>query len=332
VSERFIDLLRQNFAAKHQTLIFLNRRGFANFLQCTLCGYVWRCPYCSVTLTLHLKRKQLNCHHCDYRRPTTSICPECKNESLTGVGAGTEQVETTLQQLIPEARIARMDRDTTAKRGSQEALIRRWGRGELDILVGTQMITKGHDVAGVTLVGALLADLSLNLPDFRAAERTFQLLSQVGGRSGRGDAPGRVIIQTYAPDHYALEFLIAHDYKGFFAAESEFRRALSYPPYGRLVNLRLDGPKMSEVEQRARALAAGLRELQTGTAKFRDTIEVLGPAPAPIEKLRNRFRWQLLLKGKQSAALLDFARHARGLMPRAPNLRLHIDVDPYSML
>ena len=332
VSERFVDLLRQNFAAKHQTLIFLNRRGFANFLQCTLCGHVWRCPYCSVTLTLHLKRQLLSCHHCDYRRPTTNTCPECKNESLIAVGVGTEQVETTLQQLIPEARIARMDRDTTTKRGSQEALIRRWERGELDILVGTQMITKGHDVAGVTLVGALLADLSLNLPDFRAAERTFQLLSQVGGRSGRGDDPGRVIIQTYAPDHYALEFLVAHDYKGFFAAESEFRRALSYPPYGRLVNLRLDGPKMSEVEQRARELAAGLRELQTGTAKFRDQIEVLGPAPAPIEKLRNRFRWQLLLKGKQSTALLDFARHARALLPRAPNLRLHIDVDPYSML
>ncbi|MBM2803771.1 MAG: replication restart helicase PriA [Deltaproteobacteria bacterium] len=332
LSESFVRLLRQNLAAKHQTLIFLNRRGFANFLQCTLCGHVWRCSYCSVTLTLHLKLKILTCHHCDYRRPTTNLCPECKNESLTPVGAGTEQVETTLQQLIPEARIARMDRDTTGKRGSQEALIRRWERGELDILVGTQMITKGHDVSGVTLVGALLADLSLNLPDFRAAERTFQLLSQVAGRSGRGDDPGRVIIQTYAPDHYALEFLIAHDYKGFFAAESEFRRALNYPPYGRLVNLRLDGPKMAEVEQRAQALAAGLRELQHRTAIFREQIEVLGPAPAPIEKLRNRFRWQLLLKGKQSAPLLDFARHARALIPRSPSLRLHIDVDPYSML
>jgi len=332
LSASFVDLLRQNLAAKRQTLIFLNRRGFANFLQCTLCGHVWRCSYCSVTLTLHLKQKILTCHHCDYRRPTTNLCPECKNESLAAVGTGTEQVETTLQQLVPEARIARMDRDTTGQRGSQEALIRRWERGELDILVGTQMITKGHDVAGVTLVGALLADLSLNLPDFRAAERTFQLLSQVAGRSGRGDDPGRVIIQTYAPDHYALEYLIAHDYKGFFAAESEFRRALNYPPYGRLVNLRLDGPKMAEVEQRARALAAGLRELQNRTAKFREQIEVLGPAPAPIEKLRNRFRWQLLLKGKQRAALLEFARHARTLMPRSANLRLHIDVDPYSML
>src|SRR5262245_10373904 len=209
MSESFVDLLRQNLTAKRQTLIFLNRRGFANFLQCTLCGYVWRCPYCSVTLTLHLKQRSISCHHCDYRRPTTNSCPECKNESLTAIGAGTEQVEAILRHLMPEARVARMDRDTTSKRGSHEALIRRWERGEIDILVGTQMITKGHDVSRVTLVGALLADLSLNLPDFRASERTFQLLSQVAGRSGRGDDPGRVVIQTYAPDHYALQFLVA---------------------------------------------------------------------------------------------------------------------------
>lgn len=332
ISDSLVALLRRNFAANHQTLIFLNRRGFANFLQCVLCGHVWRCPYCSVTLTLHREQKSISCHHCDYRRPTTNVCPECKNESLNAVGAGTEQVEAMLHKLIPGARIARMDRDTTSKRGSQEALIRRWERGEIDVLVGTQMITKGHDVSGVTLVGALLADLSLNLPDFRAAERTFQLLSQVAGRSGRGDDPGRVIIQTYAPDHYALKFLLAHDYQGFFAAESEFRRLLNYPPYGRLINLRIDGPKMADVERQAQALAAGLRELLTRTAKYREQIEVLGPAPAPIEKLRNRFRWQILLKGKQSPTLLELAREARSLVPRSRAVRLHIDVDPYSML
>jgi len=332
MSDTFVALLRENLTAKHQTLIFLNRRGFANFLQCVLCGHVWRCPYCSVTLTLHLGRKSLSCHHCDYRRPTTSICPECKNESLNAVGAGTEQVESILQKLLPEARVARMDRDTTSKRGSQEALIRRWEKGEIDILVGTQMITKGHDVSGVTLVGALLADLSMNLPDFRAAERTFQLLSQVAGRSGRGDDPGRVIIQTYAPDHYALKFLVAHDYQGFFAAESEFRRMLNYPPYGRLINLRLDAPKLADVEQQAQTLAAELRQWLTRTEKSRQPIEVLGPAPAPIEKLRNRFRWQILLKGKHSPALLELARQARALVPRARAVRLHIDVDPYSML
>ena len=194
------------------------------------------------------------------------------------------------------------------------------------------MITKGHDVSGVTLVGALLADLSLNLPDFRAAERTFQLLSQVAGRSGRGDDPGRVIIQTYAPDHYAIQFLVAHDYKGFFAAESEFRRALNYPPFSRLVSLRLDGPKLEAVEKRAHTLATKLRELQHCQSRFREHIEVLGPAAAPIERVRNRYRWQLLLRSKQNTPLLQFARQARELLPPSRGVRLHIDVDPYTML
>lgn len=332
ISGVFADALRENFQAGLQTLIFLNRRGFANFLQCSLCGYVWRCPYCSVTLTLHLKQSRLSCHHCDFRRPTTAVCPECRNETLGAVGSGTERVEQALKHLIPQARVTRMDRDTTGRRGSHEEIIRRWEKGEIDILVGTQMITKGHDVFGVTLVGALLADHSLNLPDFRAAERTFQVLSQVAGRAGRGDNPGRVIIQTYAPDHYAMEHLVAHDYKGFFAAESEFRRALDYPPYGRLVNLRLDGPKLAEVETRAKELAGALRDLQAGNAKFAEQIQVLGPAPAPIEKLRNRYRWQLLLRSKQSSTLLSFARQARELVPRSRSIRLHIDVDPNSML
>ena len=332
ISGVFADALRENFQAGLQTLIFLNRRGFANFLQCSSCGHVWRCPYCSVTLTLHLKQSCLSCHHCDFRRPATDVCPECKNATLGAVGSGTERVEQALKHLVPQARVTRMDRDTTGKRGSHEEIIRRWEKGEIDILVGTQMITKGHDVFGVTLVGALLADHSLNLPDFRAAERTFQVLSQVAGRAGRGDNPGRVIIQTYAPDHYAMEHLVAHDYKGFFAAESEFRRALDYPPYGRLVNLRLDGPKLSEVETKAKELAAALRELQARNAKFAEQVQVLGPAAAPIEKLRNRYRWQLLLRSKQSSTLLSFARQARDLLPRSRSIRLHIDVDPNSML
>jgi primosomal protein N' (replication factor Y) len=194
------------------------------------------------------------------------------------------------------------------------------------------MITKGHDVSGVTLVGALLADLSLNLPDFRAAERTFQILSQVGGRSGRGEVVGRVIIQTYAPEHYAIQYLVKHDYKGFFAAEIEFRRTLNYPPFGRLVNLRIDGPKADEVETSARALSAKLRTQQRRDARLAQQIDILGPAPAPIEKLRNRFRWQILLKGKTSSSLLDFAKRAQALFPRARGTRLQIDVDPYNML
>ncbi|MGE5853823.1 MAG: primosomal protein N' [Deltaproteobacteria bacterium] len=331
-SDELVRALKENFYSGHQTLIFLNRRGFANFVQCRACGYVWRCPQCSVTLTLHLKLNRMSCHHCDYRRPLTDNCPECHDNTLSGVGGGTERVEQILKHLLPDARVARMDRDTTHGRGSHEALIRRWEKGDIDILVGTQMVTKGHDVFGVTVVGALLADLSLNMPDFRAAERTFQLLSQVAGRSGRGDNPGRVIVQTYAPDHYAIRFLIAHDYRGFFTSELEFRRALNYPPFSRLVNLRVDGPKLTDVETKIQFLATELRTLQSRNAEIYHEVEVLGPAAAPIEKLRNRYRWQLLLRSKQSSRVLKLARAAREILPNSHAVRLHIDVDPSSML
>ncbi|HUD00523.1 MAG TPA: primosomal protein N', partial [Candidatus Polarisedimenticolaceae bacterium] len=324
--------IKRNFEDNRQTLIFLNRRGFANFLQCTRCGYVLRCSYCSVTLTLHLKRNVVRCHHCDFSRPIEAVCPECGTETLTGVGAGTEQIEKTLLDLVPEARIARMDRDTTGKRGSHAELIRRWESGDIDILIGTQMITKGHDVFGVTLVGALLADMSLNLPDFRSAERTFQILSQVAGRSGRGDDPGRVIIQTYGPEHYAIQPLINHDYKKFFAKEIEFRRALGYPPFGKLINLRLDGPNPEHVEEKAKAVLKKIVAIQSSNPKYREHIEVLGPAPSPIEKLRNRYRWQLLLKGNQISPLIGLASAVRETFTRARSVRLHIDVDPYNML
>jgi len=332
LSEPLATAIKRNFEDKRQTLIFLNRRGFANFLQCTRCGYVLRCSYCSVTLTLHLKHNVVRCHHCDFSRAVERHCPDCGNESLAGVGAGTEQIEKILDDLVPEARIARMDRDTTGKRGSHTDLIRRWESGDIDILIGTQMITKGHDVSGVTLVGALLADMSLNLPDFRSAERTFQILSQVAGRSGRGDDPGRVIIQTYGPEHYAIQPLIDHDYKKFFAKEIEFRRALGYPPFGKLVNLRLDGPNPEHVEASAQALLKKIRAIQSGNSKYREHIEILGPAPSPIEKLRSRYRWQLLLKGKQISPLIGLATAVRETFTRARNVRLHIDVDPYNML
>jgi primosomal protein N' (replication factor Y) len=332
ISDRFVAFLTKNYQASRQSLVFLNRRGFANFLQCVFCGHVLRCSHCSVTLTFHRKQKIACCHHCNFRRPANELCPECGNPSLSGMGVGTEQIEELLQRLVPQARIARMDRDTTSKRGAHEQLIRRWEKGEIDILVGTQMITKGHDVSGVTLVGALLADLSLNLPDFRAGERTFQLLSQVAGRSGRGDNPGTVIIQTYAPDHYAIQHLVDHDYRGFFAAEIEFRRALNYPPFSRLVGLRLEGPKVDEVEAKARNLATTLRDKLDKNPTARDAIEILGPAPAPIQKLRNRYRWQFLLKGRKSSSLLELAKQARDTLPRSRTLRLHVDVDPYNML
>ena len=332
ISARLAAALKHNYLRSRQSLIFLNRRGFSNFLQCTRCGYVLRCQYCSITLTHHLKQKTVCCHHCNFRRPVTEICPGCGHSTLLGVGAGTEQIEECLHELVPGARIARMDRDTTGKRGSHETLIRIWEKGAVDILIGTQMITKGHDVTGVTFVGALLADLSLNLPDFRAAERTFQLLSQVAGRSGRGDDAGTVIVQTYQPDHYAIQHLANHDYKGFVECEMELRRALNYPPFTRLVRLRLDGPKSDEVETKAKTLTAALRREASGKSKLQGQVEVLGPAPAPIYKLRNRYRWHVLLKGKHFSPLLELASRARDLAPQSRSARLHVDVDPYNML
>jgi primosomal protein N' (replication factor Y) len=326
------DALQENHARGQQSLIFLNRRGFANFLQCRLCGFVMRCPNCSVTMTFHLRQKIIFCHHCGFRKSASDVCPGCGNLTLSGIGFGTEQVEQELSRLMPRARVARMDRDTTSKRGSQERMIRQWEKGEIDVLVGTQMITKGHDVKGVTLVGVILADLSLNLPDFRAAERTFQLLSQVSGRAGRGKEPGRVIIQTYAPDHYAFQYVLTHDYKGFFASEIEFRRALNYPPFSRLVHLRVEGGRAQEVQARAETLGKGLCEKHKQDPKIREQIEILGPAPAPIEKLRSRYRWQILLKGKKGPLLLEFANGAREILPRSHSTRLYIDVDPYNML
>ena len=323
--------LLENHARGLQSLIFLNRRGFANFLQCRLCGFVQRCSHCSVTLTLHLKQRSLVCHHCGFRQAAGDDCPSCGNASLASVGFGTEQVERQLAELVPGARVARMDRDTTQRRGSHEVLLREWESGKIQILAGTQMITKGHDVGGVTLVGVLLADLSLNVPDFRAAERTFQLLSQVAGRAGRGSEPGRVIVQTYAPDHYALCCVREHDYRGFFDLEIEFRRALNYPPFGRLVLLRIDGPKPEEVEARAVDLGKRLRAKQK---KGREVAaaEILGPAPAPIEKLRGRYRWLILCKGRRQSELAVLAEEARKDFEKVRSARLHIDVDPYNML
>jgi len=329
-SPQLREALQANQASGQQSLIFLNRRGFANFLQCRLCGFVLRCPHCSISLTLHQKEHSVFCHHCGFRKPETDHCPECKNSTLSGIGFGTEKLEEELLRLFPSARIGRMDRDTTSRRGSQERILRQWEKGEMEILVGTQMITKGHDVAGVTLVGVILADLSLNLPDFRAAERTFQLLLQVAGRAGRGEKPGKVIIQTFVPDHYAFQFASTHDYEGFFASEMELRRALNYPPFSRLVQLRFEGPKLQEVEEKARSVGLNLRRHQQN-AKGVEQIEILGPAPAPIEKLRNRYRWQILLKGQKGPHLFKLANQARSLNPRG-RVRLLVDVDPYNML
>jgi len=328
-SPELLAALDANLAAGAQSLVFLNRRGFSNILQCRACGDAVMCPNCSVNLTWHRRVQAVRCHYCGYTIRPPERCSTCGETALGTWGIGTEQVEALLREKFPGARVARMDRDTTQRKGSQAELVRAWASGRLDILVGTQMIAKGHDVPGVTLVGVLLADLSLGFPDFRSAERTFQLLAQVAGRAGRGEHPGRVIVQTLQPAHYSLVAAAQHDFAAFAAQEMAARRELGYPPFARLVLVRVEGEQRPAVEQVAGEAARALRELAAGR------FVVLGPAPAPMERLRQRHRWQILLRGRDGSVIRQSAAAVfERISPpaRARAVRLVIDVDPQGML
>ncbi|WP_027715965.1 primosomal protein N' [Desulfuromonas sp. TF] len=326
LSESLASALRENLEREEQSLLLLNRRGFAPFLLCSDCGRTFRCPNCEITLTYHQGRRQLRCHYCDYAETPPEICPQCRGGNIEPEGAGTERLEEELAQLFPAARIARMDRDTTTRKGAHQRLMERMMRRDVDVLVGTQMVAKGHDFPGVTLVGVVGADSTLNFPDFRSAERTFALLAQVAGRAGRGAKPGRVFIQTYAPDHYALVCAAAHDYGRFYEQEIVCREELDYPPFGFLVNLVLSGNDPQRVSRGADALAEGLLR-DAGTA------EVLGPAPCPLARLRGKSRMQILLKASSRAPLRRLLSRLPDLERKIPaGVRLAVDVDPVDML
>lgn len=321
--------LRECLDAKGQAILFLNRRGFSPSLRCKSCGEVQQCPACSVALTEHRRDGRMRCHYCDFATTIQYTCLACRAEALEPIGVGTERLQDALTELFPRHVVARLDRDTAANEGVEEVLAR-LRRHEIDILVGTQMVTKGHDIPGVTLVGVILADQSLAFPDFRASERTFQLLSQVAGRAGRGEHAGRVLLQTYQPRHEAITAAMHHDYEGFYARELTVRNDLGYPPYSRLVAVRVDAVE----EDAARALGKQLADLaREHVAVKQERVVVMGPAPAPIARIRSRFRFRLLLRSSDRAALRAVAetlvqRIEQGIAPA----RASVDVDPYSML
>jgi primosomal protein N' (replication factor Y) len=317
--------LEQTLAAGEQAILFLNRRGFATFVVCVGCGHAFRCPRCSVSLTYHRAGDRLRCHYCAHHERVPTACPKCQaSATIKRFGLGTEKIEEAIAARYPRARVARLDRDTAAGRGLEDVL-GRFGRREIDVLVGTQMVTKGHDFPGVTLVGVLLADGALSLPDFRAAERTFQLLTQVAGRAGRGDRPGRVVIQTYSPTHHAVTCAGTHDYSGFFAAETAVRAELVYPPHGRLVAVRLDGPRENDVRDAARLLASR-------AASLGSDVSVLGPAEAPLARLKGRTRWHVWLKHPDRPTLRSFARALVADLEPPRDVRVTVDVDPVSAM
>jgi len=329
-SQVLLESIKDNLEQGDQSIIFLNRRGYANLMICDDCGNPVKCLHCDISLTLHKSEKILSCHYCGYQARSPIICPSCRSARVKEIGFGTERVEEALSELFPQARIARLDRDTSTNRKKFLKILKSVHQKETDILVGTQMITKGHHFPHVTLVGVIWADAGLGMPDFKAGERTFQLISQVTGRAGRGDKPGLVIIQTHQPDHYSITNAEKHDYRGFYEKELKLRQALQYPPFSRLIILRFSGDNEELVRSAATLTARQARQL---AETFRLTL--LGPAAAPLARIRDKYRWQLLVKGTDSNnlhALCD-SLAAQPVPPvRATKVTMVVDVDPESML
>ena len=304
-----------------QVILFLNRRGTATFVLCRDCGYVLRCPRCDVPLTYHGPRAHLVCHRCNHREPQPDRCPECGGKRIRYFGLGTERVEAAVRERWPDARLLRWDRDTARTHSAHASILQRFVDGTADVLVGTQMIAKGLDLPLVTVVGVISADTALNLPDFRAGERTFQLLAQVAGRAGRGLLGGRVVLQTYHPDHYAVVAAAAHDYARFAARELVFRREQGYPPYRRLAKLVYESPSPSRARAEAEALAETLRGALTRWGL--PTTDLIGPAPPFFARLRGRYRWQIILRHANPSTFLRAVPIPSGW---------RVDVDPVSVL
>lgn len=296
-SERLAGLLADRLSRGEQSILFLNRRGLAGFVSCRACGYVVRCPHCDVSLTQH-RDGRLVCHYCGYEQPQLPVCPECGSKYILGFKAGTQQVEDVVKKMFPQARVLRMDADTTRKKESYDEILSAFSDEEADILVGTQMIVKGHDFPNVTLVGVLAADLSLNANDYRAGERTFDLLTQAAGRAGRGAREGEVVIQTYQPDHYSIRYAAAQDYAGFYGEEIAYREFLCYPPAGHMLAVQVYAPD----EEEAYALAERIKEHTAGTAAARKIL-VMGPAQANVRKVKDIFRQVLYYKHRDREAL-----------------------------
>ncbi|MCF6289455.1 MAG: primosomal protein N' [Desulfobacterales bacterium] len=329
-SPDLVKALKENLGRGEQSLLFLNRRGYANLMLCRSCGRSVTCGQCQVAMTMHKGRNELLCHYCGHVRAVSAPCPSCNGSELIGVGFGTERLQAELGRILPAARVARLDRDTCSKRRDYLAVLRAMHNLEIDILVGTQMIAKGHHFPRVTLVGIVWADAGLGLPDFRAGERVYQLIGQVGGRAGRGEWPGRVIIQTHQPDHASIHLARSNDYPALYEQEISLRRGLGFPPFSRLINIRIKGRDEQAVAGAARALAGyGKGLIRSGIRG----VQLLGPAPAPLSRLRGNYRWQLLVKGIEVESLHLFCQR---LVREGPGLdrrvMVSLDVDPENML
>jgi primosomal protein N' (replication factor Y) (superfamily II helicase) len=328
LSRRLLEKIGERLERREQVMVLLNRRGYSSFVLCRSCGETVQCKNCAIAMTYHKREHRLICHYCGYMRPAPKTCPKCSSEYVQYLGTGSEKLEDMLHSLYPQARIARLDRDTVRGRDDLERVLSALQGGDIDLLVGTQMIAKGHDIPNVTLVGVVGSDAALSFPDFRAAERTFQLLTQVAGRAGRGETPGRVVLQTFFPDHYAIQFAAAHDYKGFYEKEARFRSWMHYPPFTAVSNVLVRSTKLDEALAWSGILGKWFQETRL------PEVRVLGPAAAAIVRLKTEYRYHFLIKSKSrekmNAALRAMTEHA--LAKKVPRGNLVVDVDALSML
>ena len=336
LSDKLLDAIRDNAKVGGKTILFLNRRGYSAFVLCTNCGSSVKCPNCSVSLKYHDREGKLICHYCGYSVDLYGFCETCGSKSLIRFGFGTEQLEKEIKSHFPDLRIERMDRDTTQKKFAHEIIIKKLERGEIDILIGTQMVSKGLDVKQVTLVGVVLADISLNIPDFRSCEKTFSLLTQVAGRSGRGALKGGVIVQTYNPEHYCIDEAKRHDFCSFYEKEIIFRRDIEYPPFVRLANIRFSSEDLKAIESASKKIKKIAEKELEQSENFKAKIEILGPSPSPLEKLKGEYRWQMLIKGKDNDTFIEYLKNLSANLKesfsKSRDISYKVDLDPQNFM
>ncbi|MBF0450295.1 MAG: primosomal protein N' [Candidatus Magnetomorum sp.] len=326
--------LKTTFENNQQSLLFLNRRGFATFPVCAQCGETLMCKNCDIAMIFHKNIRAYKCHYCGFTRPHNTLCPNCASANIKQLGYGTQRLEQDVKALFPDARVARMDQDTTRRKGMTIQILKQLRDHQIDILVGTQMIVKGHDFPNITMVGIICADLSLNFPDFRSGELTYQLLAQVSGRAGRGETPGRVILQTYNPNHFIIQTAKKQNYEQFFEYEIQFRKNLNYPPYARLIQLIISGKDSENTATYARQVGQYCQQIRSSGKAFLHTIEILGPVLAPISRIANHYRWQILLKSMYIKSLHQFFYYVKQVVDKHldnKGVKLYVDVDPVVM-
>ena len=329
LSRELYDKIQQNLKNKHQTILFLNRRGFSTFIMCRDCGHTIKCKNCNITLTYHMKENKLKCHYCGYEQENVTICPECGSSKIKYFGTGTQKLEAQIQNFFPNATTIRMDVDTVSKKNSHEEILSRFKSENIDILIGTQMVVKGHHFPNVTLVGVIAADGSLNIDDYRASERTFQILTQVAGRAGRENLQGNVIIQTYNPDHFSIECAKEQNYDKFYLIEENLRKQLKYPPFCDIIVVGISGEK-EEVKKQAEFL---YKQLYAKIKKYNINLALYSPRPAPIDKIKNKYRWRIILKGDFDEPINNMMGEVlKEVYAKGNKARIVVDVNPSSMM